>query len=172
MTIKIKDELDLGGMFFLGSMTTAERTALTPERAGALVFDSTDKAPYLYDGTTWHKISPTVSTLGVSSNSYNALKNGSDGKAFYLKASQHVKWSTSSHTTAYPAYVMEPQLYEYTGSSNTTLYISRPSGVRYSSARTYFFYVLNSGSGTVSISTVSGVNVDRNFSDHRDLSPG
>ncbi|RMH22629.1 MAG: hypothetical protein D6698_00860, partial [Gammaproteobacteria bacterium] len=89
MSHKIKTNLDLSQIFYLGEMTTSQRLGAAAQ-AGAMVYDSDLDAVFVHTGTQWAKMGSEPPTPNISANMGNAIVAGSDqGPYMFGRANYH-----------------------------------------------------------------------------------
>ncbi|RMH11486.1 MAG: hypothetical protein D6698_16255 [Gammaproteobacteria bacterium] len=119
MSYKFKDHVEIAGLHRLGQITTANRTALTPSREGAIVYDMNQKAVFAYDGTGWFDLTASGTALPiVSSDTFNSLRSGSDSLPYLINAPvyRYFKSSVSITNGGNPG---EPYIYHHPTTGNT-----------------------------------------------------
>ncbi|RMH11488.1 MAG: hypothetical protein D6698_16265 [Gammaproteobacteria bacterium] len=142
MAVIVKGDFDTQRVFYLGNMTTAQRTGTTPSRAGAMVFDTDLTSVFLYDGTNWVDLSMNQPLL-VSADAYNSLTLD---PLLYMTLANQYSLLTGNATTSFMGVPTSPHVYYYSGSTQGTLVIT--SDARDSTMHgNYFFVAVEPGSG-------------------------
>ncbi|RMH11490.1 MAG: hypothetical protein D6698_16275 [Gammaproteobacteria bacterium] len=150
---RVRSELRVDGLHYLGRMTTAERNALGMVPAGATVYDTNLSNMVVYDGSNWLDLS--VANI-VSSASGNSITVGGDSGAyldvqseFFPNLSGNV--SITDKTTHY----RNPSFYEHSQNFVTQLPIAArgPVTVEDSTSRGYHDYVTVAGNRDVVLET-------------------